>query len=107
MPEFARSRGWFVELDVAGDDRNVAAALREQGAEGITEGGGHWRIVLPAGVELDGIWRLVARENLEVRRLTHRRDTLEEIFLKAVGHIQRTAGEAAAPVEEVAADGRL
>ena len=32
----------------------------------------------------------MARENLEVRRLTHRRDSLEEIFLKAVGHIART-----------------
>ena len=107
LEEERRANRRFVELDVSGDDRNVAAALREQGAEGITEGGGHWRIVLPADVGLDGIWRLVARENLEVRRLTHRRDTLEEIFLKAVGHIQRTAGEAAAPVEEVAADGRL
>jgi ABC-2 type transport system ATP-binding protein len=107
LEEERRANRRFVELDVSGDDRNVAAALREQGAEGVTEGGGHWRIVLPAGVELDGIWRLVARENLEVRRLTHRRDSLEEIFLKAVGHIQRTAGEAAAPVEEVAADGRL
>ena len=107
LEEERRANRRFVELDVSGDDRNVAAALREQGAEGVTEGGGHWRIVLPADVGLDGIWRLVARENLEVRRLTHRRDTLEEIFLKAVGHIQRTAGEAAAPVEEVAADGRL
>ena len=46
----------------------------------------------------------MGRENLEVRRLTHRRDSLEEIFLKAVGHIQSTPAEK--PVE-VAADGRL
>ncbi len=107
LEEERRANRRFVELEVSGDDRNFAAALREHGAEGISEGGGRWRIVLPPGVELDTIWRLVGRENLEVERLTHRRDTLEEIFLKAVGHIRRTAGEAAAPAEEVTADGRL
>jgi ABC-2 type transport system ATP-binding protein len=107
LEEERRANLRFVELEVAGADGNLPAALREHGAEGVTEGGGRWRIVLPPGVELDVIWRLVARENLEVRRLTHRRDSLEEIFLKAVGHIRHTAGEAAADVEEVAADGRL
>src|SRR5258708_7819765 len=107
LEEERRANLRFVELEVTGDDRGFAAALREHNAEGVTEGGGRWRIVLPPGVELDGIWRLVGRENLEVRRLTHRRDTLEEIFLKAVGHIRRTAGEAAAPVEALTADGRL
>jgi ABC-2 type transport system ATP-binding protein len=107
LEEERRANRRFVELEVAGDDRDLVAALREYGGDGITEGGGRWRIVLPPGVELDVIWRVVARQQLEVRRLTHRHDTLEEIFLKAVGHLQRTPGEAAAPVEEVAADGRL
>ena len=107
LEEERRANRRFVELEVSGDDRNFAASLREHGAEGVTEGGGRWRIVLPPAVELDVIWSLVGRENLEVCRLTHRRDSLEEIFLKAVGHIERTAGEAAAKVEEVTADGRL
>jgi ABC-2 type transport system ATP-binding protein len=100
-----RANRRFVELEVAGDDSNLAAALSERGADAVSEGGGRWRIVLPPDVELDFIWTLVGRENLEVRRLTHRRDSLEEIFLKAVGHIQPApAGEKAV---EVAADGRL
>ena len=106
LEEERRANRRFVELEVSGDDRNFAAALREHGVEGVSEGGGRWRIVLPPELQLDIIWRLVGRENLEVHRLTHRRDTLEEIFLKAVGHIERTAGEAAKP-EEVTADGRL
>jgi hypothetical protein len=37
-----------------------------------------------------------------VRKLTHRRDTLEEIFLKAMGHLAQTPGESglAAPEPE-------
>lgn len=107
LEEERRSNRRFVELEVSGDDSALAGALREYGAEGITEGEGRWRIVLPPGLDMDLIWKLVARENLEVRRLTHRRDTLEEIFLKAVGHIEHTPGEAAAPAEEVTTDGRL
>ena len=92
LEEERRSNRCFVELEVTGDDRNLRAALPEIGAEGVSEGGGRWRIVLPAGVEVEAIWGLVARQNLLVRKLTHRRDTLEEIFLKAMGHLAHTPG---------------
>jgi ABC-2 type transport system ATP-binding protein len=107
IEEERRANRRFVELEVAGDDSGLAAALRENGAEGVSEGGGRWRIVLPPEVGLDLIWRMVARENLEVRHLTHRRDSLEEIFLKAMGHIRKTVAQPVPEVEEVTADGRL
>jgi ABC-2 type transport system ATP-binding protein len=90
----------FVQLHVAGSDASFAAALREAGAEGISEAPGVWRIVLPAGLEVEVLWRLTARENLRITKLAYRRDTLEEIFLKAVGHLP------ASPRPEVA-HGRL
>lgn len=99
-----KSNRRFVQLDVIGDDRGLAAALREVGAEGVSEAPGEWRIVLPADIEIGSLWRVAARERLQIRKLTHRRDTLEEIFLKAVGHIRRTPGDAPA---EVPAHGRL
>jgi ABC-2 type transport system ATP-binding protein len=91
-----RSNRSFVELEVTGDDRRLRDALPGIGAEGVTEGLGRWRIVLPPGVEVDAIWSLAGRLDLLVRKLTHRRDTLEEIFLKAMGHIAHTPGESAA-----------
>ena len=94
LEEERRSNKSFVELEVTGDDRNLRMVLPEIGAEGVSEGGGRWRIVLPAGVEVEAIWGLTMRQNLLVRKLTHRRDTLEEIFLKAMGHLSRTPGEA-------------
>ena len=106
LEEERRANRRFVELDVSGDDSGLAEALRQQNAEAVTEGNGRWRIVLPSDVDLDVIWRVTARENLDVHHMTHRRDTLEEIFLKAVGHIQSLPGEAATPLQEVAANGR-
>ena len=96
LEEERRSNRSFVELEVTGDDGHLRAALPEIGAEGVSEGFGRWRIVLPPGVEVDAIWGLVDRQDLLVRKLSHRRDTLEEIFLKAMGHLAHTPGEATA-----------
>jgi ABC-2 type transport system ATP-binding protein len=107
LEEERRANRRFVELEVSGDDRGLAAALQDCGAEGISEGGGRWRIVLPTDVGLEVIWQLVTREELLVRHLTHRRDSLEEIFLKAVGHLETTLREAATRSGEGVANGRL
>ena len=88
-----RSNKSFVELEVAGNDANLQNALPEIGADGVTEGNGRWRIVLPPKVEVHRLWELLGRQDLLVRKLTHRRDTLEEIFLKAMGQITHTPGE--------------
>jgi ABC-2 type transport system ATP-binding protein len=94
LEEERRSNRSFVELEVTGDDSGLRAALPEIGAEGVSEGLGRWRIVLPSGVGVEAIWALAGRQQLLVRKLTHRRDTLEEIFLKAMGHLAHTPGEA-------------
>jgi len=107
LEEERRSNRSFVELEVAGDDSGLPAGLAACGAEAVNEGGGRWRIVLPPTVEVTALWRLAAQLDLRVRKLSNRRDTLEEIFLKAVGHIDHTPGEAAPPPQEVPVHGRL
>jgi ABC-2 type transport system ATP-binding protein len=94
LEEERRSNKCFVELEITGNDSGLRGALPSVGADGVTEGSGRWRIVLPPGVQVEALWGLLAQQNLLVRKLTHRRDTLEEIFLKAMGHIARTPGEA-------------
>jgi ABC-2 type transport system ATP-binding protein len=106
LEEERRSNRCFVELEVSGNDAGFGEALRGLGADGVAEGAGRWRIVLPPPLEVASLWTLLAERSLYVRKLTHRRDTLEEIFLKAVGHIQHTPGEAAAVESEVLANGR-
>ena len=90
LEEERRSNRRFVELEVSGDDSALAAHLSALGAEMVSEGGGRWRIVLPLEFEIARLWQVTAQLNLGVRKLTHRRDSLEEIFLKAVGHLQAT-----------------
>jgi len=111
LEEERRSNRRFAELEVSGDDSLLAERLGALGAEAVSEGGGRWRIVLPPGLDVAGLWQVTARLGLNVRKLTHRRDSLEEIFMKAVGHLQRTPGDASPGVqpqaEEVTADGRL
>ena len=106
-----RSNRRFAELEVSGDDSTLAEHLATMGAAAVSEGGGRWRIVLPAELEVADLWQVTAKLGLSVRKLTHRRDSLEEIFMKAVGHLQRTPGEppagAQSPAEEVTAHGRL
>jgi len=104
LEEERRANRRFVELEVTGRDGGLGEALHASGAEGVSEG--RWRIVLPPDFELERLWQIVAKEDLHVHKLTHRRDTLEEIFLKAVGHLAHTPGDAAA-AEEVTTHGRL
>ena len=87
LEEERRSNRRFVELEVAGDDSSFQSVLASIGADGVTEGAGRWRIVLPPDVEVESLWNLTSKQNLLVRKLSHRRDTLEEIFLKAMGRI--------------------
>ncbi|MEZ5352513.1 MAG: ABC transporter ATP-binding protein [Bryobacteraceae bacterium] len=77
----------FIELEVGGDDAALAPALTAIGADGVNEGEGRWRIVLPPEVEVRALWIIAQERSLLVRRMTQRRDSLEEIFLKAVGHL--------------------
>lgn len=95
----------FVELEVIGEAHGFAGSLQAIGADAVSEGAGRWRIVLPPDVEIREIWKIAVRHELAVRKLTHRRDSLEEIFLKAVGHLQ--ASPALQPTELEAANGRL
>jgi ABC-2 type transport system ATP-binding protein len=90
LEEERRSDRRFVELEVSGQDGGLATALGECGAEGVSEGGGRWRIVLPPGMDVEVIWQLATRQDLLIHRMTHRRDSLEQIFLRAVGHVKTT-----------------
>jgi ABC-2 type transport system ATP-binding protein len=77
----------FVELETFGDDAGFAEALSVLGCECANAGIGRLKMVLPVGFEMREIYRLAAERDLQLRRLNYRRDTLEDIFLKAMAEV--------------------
>ncbi len=76
-----------------GDAGDVAAAAAAFAARAATLGcacapgagkGGRLKLVLPDGVEVRDMFLLAAEAGLQIRRLDYKRDSLEDIFLKAM-----------------------
>ena len=84
LEEERKANKRFVELETVGDDAGFAGALAALGCECVATGGGRLKMVIPLEFELREIYRLAAERDLQLRRLNYRRDTLEDIFLKAM-----------------------
>ncbi|PYT16580.1 MAG: ABC transporter ATP-binding protein [Acidobacteria bacterium] len=84
LEEERRANRRFVELETYGNDSGFAEALTTLGCECAVAGAGRLKMVLPVGFELREIYRLAAERDLQLRRMNYRRDTLEDIFLKAM-----------------------
>jgi ABC-2 type transport system ATP-binding protein len=88
LEEERRANKRFVEVETYGDDAGFAEALAALGCECASlnsgPGAGRLKMVLPVGFEMREIYRLAAERDLQLRRLNYRRDSLEDIFLKAM-----------------------
>jgi ABC-2 type transport system ATP-binding protein len=84
LDEERRTNKRFVEIETAGNEEKLAEELSSLGCQCTRTGVGRYRMVLPEGFELREIYRVAAARDLQLRRLSHRRDTLEDIFLKAM-----------------------
>jgi ABC-2 type transport system ATP-binding protein len=73
----------FVELEAYGGDETFLEALEQMGCE-CALAGGRSKMVLPGGIGVRDIYRAAADRNVQLRRLNYRKDTLEDIFLKAM-----------------------
>jgi ABC-2 type transport system ATP-binding protein len=86
LEEERRANQRFVELEILGDDTGFAEALVTRGCECTPAGQGRLKMVVPPEFELREIYVLAAERDLQLRRLNYRRDTLEDIFLKAMSN---------------------
>jgi ABC-2 type transport system ATP-binding protein len=73
----------FVEMEPVGDSAAFAHALEGLGCE-CAFSANRLKAVLSDGMEIRDIYRLAAEGDVQLRRLNYRRDTLEDIFLKAM-----------------------
>jgi ABC-2 type transport system ATP-binding protein len=79
-----RSNRRFLELEIEGGIDGFVDAARGLGCECAPGAFHRWKLVLADNVEVADIYRIAAERNIQLRRLNFRRDTLEDIFLKAM-----------------------
>jgi ABC-2 type transport system ATP-binding protein len=73
----------FVELEFYGANGDFTQAVEKLGCE-CAIAANRMKMVLPDGLETRDIFRVAAERGVRIRRLNFRRDTLEDIFLKAM-----------------------
>jgi ABC-2 type transport system ATP-binding protein len=86
LEEERRSEQRFVEIETTGDESELADDLVRTGFSCTVLSPGRLRMTVPSDFELREVYRLAAARDVQLRRLNYRRDTLEEIFLKAMGN---------------------
>ena len=73
----------FLELEVS-QENGFLESVKTLGCECASFGGGRLKIVLSDNIELRQLYRLAAEHSVQIRRMNYRRDSLEDIFLKAM-----------------------
>src|SRR5678816_2198051 len=88
LEEERRSNRKFLMLETRGDQARFVKAVAALGCEYATSGDHRLKLVMQEGVDVKDLYRIAAQEQLQIRRLSYKRDSLEDIFLKAMenGH---------------------
>ena len=84
LEEERRANRRFIELETFGGDDGLARAVEDLGCECALTGAHRMKMVVPESFEIRDLYRLAAERNVQIRRLNFRRDSLEDIFLKAM-----------------------
>jgi ABC-2 type transport system ATP-binding protein len=84
LDEERRSNRSFIELETLGATDAFADAIRGLGCECASFPQGRIKLVIPGHVEIRDLYTIAAQQGVQIRRMNHRRDSLEDIFLKAM-----------------------
>ncbi len=88
LEEERKSNRKFLMMETRGEQSKFVEAIAELGCEYALTGDHRLKVVLQEGVEVRDLYRLAADKQVQIRRLSYKRDSLEDIFLKAMenGH---------------------
>jgi ABC-2 type transport system ATP-binding protein len=94
LEEERRANRNFLEIETRGETNGLfLEAVEKLGCETAPGSQGRVKLIMPDGLEVRRLYQVAAEQNVQIRRLSHKRDSLEDIFLKAM--------------EVATADGRL
>jgi ABC-2 type transport system ATP-binding protein len=83
LEEERKANKRFLELETYGANGDFTEAIEKLGCECATTAN-RVKMILADGIEVRDIYRIAAERDVRIRRLNFRRDTLEDIFLKAM-----------------------
>ena len=85
LEEERRSNRRFLEIETRGENNGCfLEAVEKLGCETAPGAQGRVKLVLPDGLEVRRLYEVAAAQAVQIRRLNHKRDSLEDIFLKAM-----------------------
>jgi ABC-2 type transport system ATP-binding protein len=88
LEEERKANNRFLELETRGDMRTFADAVGSLGCEYAVSSERRLKVVLRPDTEIRDLYRVARERQVQIRRLNFKRDSLEDIFLKAMenGH---------------------
>jgi ABC-2 type transport system ATP-binding protein len=85
LEEERRANRQFLEIETRGGaNGSFLAAIEALGCETAPAAQGRLKVVMPDGLEVRRLYEIAAAQDVQIRRLNHKRDSLEDIFLKAM-----------------------
>jgi ABC-2 type transport system ATP-binding protein len=85
LEEERRANRKFIELETRGGDRAAfAEAIGGLGCDYALSGERRIKLIMNETVEISDLYRLALEHEVQIRRLNFKRDSLEDIFLKAM-----------------------
>jgi ABC-2 type transport system ATP-binding protein len=84
LEEERKANRKFIEMEFRGGNGSFAEAVGRLGCEYALVGERRIKLVLQEGVEIRDLYRIAAERQVQIRRLNYKRDSLEDIFLKAM-----------------------
>jgi len=84
LEEERRANQKFIEMETVGANGTFAADVEKLGCACAIVPNNRIKLILSEGTEIRDLYRIAAERNVQIRRLNYRRDSLEDIFLKAM-----------------------
>jgi ABC-2 type transport system ATP-binding protein len=84
LEEERRANRKFLELETRGEMEEFAEALAGLGCEYAITSERRFKLVLQDGVAIRDLYAIAEKKQVQIRRLNYKRDSLEDIFLKAM-----------------------
>jgi ABC-2 type transport system ATP-binding protein len=92
IEEERRSNLSFMELETVGATEKFSVSIRGLGCECACLPCGRIKLVIPGHIEVRDLYVIAAEQGVQIRRMNRRRDSLEDIFLRAMDNeMERTA----------------